>query len=58
MFSTDPSAVTICTSSRLSQVRPEARAVTPMPPPSVSPAMPTVGQDPPGTARFLAASAW
>src|SRR6185437_9078775 len=53
--STAPFAVTICNDSRLSQVSPYARAVTPMPPPRARPAMPTVGQDPPGTARPLAA---
>ena len=51
-----PSAVTICTESRLSQVRPKARDTTPMPPPSVSPAIPTVGHEPPGTAALSAAS--
>src|SRR5450756_2558775 len=49
--STLPFAVTISTDSRASQVRPYARAVTPTPPPSVRPEMPTVGQEPPGTAR-------
>jgi hypothetical protein len=33
----------------LSQVRPNFRAAKPMPPPSVSPAIPTVGHVPAGT---------
>src|SRR6516164_5489474 len=51
-----PSAVTICRDFTLSLVRPYARDTTPTPPPRVSPAMPTVGQDPPGTARPCAES--
>src|SRR5579859_2889381 len=50
-----PSASTILTDSRLSQVRPYWRDSTPTPPPNVSPASPTVGQEPPGTASPSAA---
>src|ERR1700722_13681241 len=50
-----PSAVTISTCSIASEVRPNARASTPMPPPSARPARPTVGQEPPGTALPCAA---
>ena len=53
-----PSAVTIWTAWRLSLARPKARDSTPTPPPRVSPATPTVAQDPPGTARPRAASRW
>ena len=44
-----PSAVTRLTDFRLSAVRPYLRAKTPTPPPSVRPAMPTVGHEPPGS---------
>ncbi len=53
---TVPSAVTICTASRASLVSPKARPSTPTPPPRARPAIPTVGHDPPGTARPCAAS--
>src|SRR6185437_5316307 len=53
---TAPSAVTICTPTMLSQLRPNSRDTTPTPPPSASPAIPTVGHDPPGTASPCAAS--
>ena len=48
---TRESAVTISTDRRLSQVSPYLRPKTPMPPPRVSPAMPTVGHEPPGRRR-------
>src|SRR5580698_4530341 len=51
-----PSAVTMSMDRRSSQVSPYFRPTMPIPPPSVRPAMPTVGQDPPGTALPLAAS--
>ena len=51
-----PSAVTIWSDSSASQVRPYLRATTPMPPPRVSPAMPTVGQEPAGMLTPWAAS--
>ena len=54
---TRPSAVTIRTERMLSQVAPNARAANPTPPPSARPEIPTVGHDPVGTARPLAASA-
>src|SRR5919204_3867360 len=44
---TCPSAVTIVSCSRLSEVSPNLRPDQPCPPPSVSPAIPTVGQEPP-----------
>lgn len=53
---TDPSARTTCAAFRLSLVSPKARPTTPTPPPSVSPAMPTVAHEPPGTASPRAAS--
>src|SRR5215469_790782 len=52
---TEPSAVTIWTDSMASQVKPYWRESTPMPPPSASPARPTVGHEPPGIARPCAA---
>src|SRR6185312_2982284 len=55
-LSTLPSAVTICSDSMASLVRPNWRDRTPIPPPSARPARPTVGQEPPGTARPRAAS--
>src|SRR6185437_7980649 len=55
---TAPSAVTICSDSIASQVRPNWRDSTPMPPPSASPARPTVGHEPPGMARPWAARFW
>jgi hypothetical protein len=45
-----PSAVTSVSSWSASQVRPCLREMNPTPPPSVMPAMPTVGQDPEGIA--------
>src|SRR5919112_3521004 len=54
---TRPSANTTVASRRLSQVRPYLRAETPIPPPCVDPAMPTVGHVPPGIIRPDAASA-
>src|ERR1700722_694596 len=44
-----PSAVTIRTALRLSIVSPRCRAASPNPPPSVTPAIPTDGHEPPGT---------
>ena len=46
--SSRPSAVTVSRARRLSQVRPYFRPTTPMPPPRVSPAMPTDGHEPAG----------
>src|SRR5271154_1274250 len=51
-----PSAVTICMDVTLSEASPKAWPATPIPPPRVRPEMPTVGQEPPGTARPCAAS--
>jgi hypothetical protein len=48
---TFPSASTTCIAVTASQVRPWARVRTPTPPPWVSPAMPTVGQEPPAIPR-------
>src|SRR5581483_11493275 len=45
-----PSAVTICTESRLSEARPHAREASPKPPPSTCPPIPTVGHEPAGIA--------
>src|ERR1035437_2586656 len=47
-----PDARTTSAASRLSHVRPNLRPSTPKPPPRVSPAIPTLGQDPPGTATL------
>src|ERR1019366_4943132 len=44
-----PSAVTIRTARRLSIVNPRCREARPNPPPSVTPAIPTDGHEPPGT---------
>ena len=52
-----PSAVTMSALARLSHVRPQPRDSTPTPPPSVSPAMPTVGHDPAAIPTPAAASA-
>ena len=52
-----PSAVTIPSETTLSAVVPNAREANPTPPPSASPAMPTVGQEPVGIARPRRASA-
>ena len=45
-----PSAVTISTERRLSQLRPWARIIAPRPPPRVSPATPVTDTSPPGVA--------
>jgi len=50
-----PSAVTIRTLRRLSQASPNAREAKPCPPPSASPAIPTVGHEPAGIVRCPAA---
>ncbi len=47
--SSRPSAVTTSSDCTLSHVSPKLRPNTPTPPPNVSPAMPTVGHDPPGS---------
>src|SRR6266567_1555538 len=47
--STRPSASTTWAARRLSQVKPYLRPSTPIPPPSVRPAIPTVGQEPAGS---------
>ena len=52
-----PSARTTCIAVTESQVSPYARVSTPTPPPWVSPAMPTVGQEPPGIPRPCVPSA-
>jgi hypothetical protein len=52
-----PSAVTTWAAVSLSQVSPNLRAMTPSPPPRVSPPMPTVGHEPAGNARPASASA-
>ncbi|SHV02793.1 Uncharacterised protein [Mycobacteroides abscessus subsp. abscessus] len=46
-----PSAVTTRAEISWSQVRPNLRVRTPTPPPRVSPAIPTVGQEPPASMR-------
>ena len=43
--------MTTCIEVTASQVSPMARVSTPTPPPSVSPAIPTVAHDPPAIAR-------
>ncbi len=50
-----PSALTRSMAVKLSLVVPYSLDSTPIPPPSASPAIPTVGQEPPGTATPLAA---
>ena len=45
-----PSAVTICTETRLSDASPQARDASPKPPPSAWPPMPTLGHVPAGIA--------
>ncbi len=52
-----PSAVTIWTARMLSQVIPNARPVSPIPPPSANPPRPTVGHEPPGVVAPWRASA-
>ena len=47
---TMPSAVTISTERRLSQLRPWVRIITPSPPPRVRPATPVTDTSPPGVA--------
>ena len=44
-----PSAVTTWIALTLSRVSPYLRAARPIPPPRARPAIPTVGQEPPGT---------
>lgn len=53
---TVPSAVTIVSERRLSQVRPSLREAKPTPPPSARPAMPTVGHEPAGIVTPCCAS--
>ena len=50
-----PSAVTICTETRLSEASPQARDASPKPPPSAWPPMPTLGHVPAGIASPCAA---
>ncbi len=54
---TRPDASTSVRPTMLSDVVPCRRELKPTPPPSASPAMPTVGHEPPGIVRPLLASA-
>ena len=53
-----PLAATITSERRLSLVSPYLRPENPCPPPRVSPAIPTVGQEPAGIIRPCDARAW